>query len=372
MSKEKALGALQKSKEVGPQTSVAVRRGLEIRRTAGGILVIRHHYTADPSRDPELNPQWKAEQRKVYTSQAAWDREMEIMDQAGGGELVFADTLVTHWSKIVVEDPRWRPDPHWRVEGGFDHGKTNPTCLLRCYVDYAGTIWLAGEYYQPGQEVWQHAPALREMPDIRKLTVTYADPTIFDTTMQQSNRNQPSAPGKAAERAKSINELYIEEGIELFSPFYGDRSDISFAARLMMHWANLEEREPTVKIVCRNYAEKPFPGMHPWDCPNLLWELMRTRRVKLSAQQLAGRNASEAIVDKDNHARDAMKYIVMSHPEPAGKTLEQLVAEEIKPLIEAGDPTSAMVRYLQMTAKPKVLPATIGRYHTMLRRTGRG
>ncbi len=241
MSKEKALGALQKSKKVGPQTSVAVRRGLEIRRTAGGILVIRHHYTADPSRDPELNPQWKAEQRKVYTSQAAWDREMEIMDQAGGGELVFADTLVTHWAKIVVEDPGWRPDPHWRVEGGFDHGKTNPTCLLRCYVDYAGTLWFAGEFYMPGQEVWQNAPALREMPDIRKLSVTYADPTIFDTTMQQSNRNQPSVPGRAAERAKSINELYIEEGIELFSPFYGDRSDISFAARLMMHWANLEE-----------------------------------------------------------------------------------------------------------------------------------
>ncbi len=101
--------------------------------------------------------------------------------------------------------------------------------------------------------------------------------------------------------------------------------------------------------------------MHPWDCPNLLWELMRTRRVKLSAQQLAGRNASEAIVDKDNPARDAMKYIVMSHPEPAGKTVEQLVAEEIKPLIEAGDYTSAHVRFLQRTAKAPVRPAYWGR-----------
>jgi hypothetical protein len=104
--------------------------------------------------------------------------------------------------------------------------------------------------------------------------------------MQQSN--QPTQAGKAAERAKSINELYIEQGIELFSPFCGDRSDISFAARLMMHWSNLDKREPTVKIVCRipNYDEKPQPGLHNWDCPNLLWELMRTRRVKLTAQQL--------------------------------------------------------------------------------------
>ena len=96
-----------------------------------------------------------------------------------------------------------------------------------------------------------------------------------------------------------------------------DRSDVSLAARLMTHWANLDVREPSVKIVCRNYGEKPQPGLHNWDCPNLLWELMRTRRVKLTAQQLLSRNLAEAIVDKDNHARDVMKYIIMSHPEPS-------------------------------------------------------
>jgi hypothetical protein len=45
-------------------------------------------------------------------------------------------------------------------------------------------------------------------------------------------------------------------------------------------------------------------GLHNWDCPNLLWELMRTRRVKLTAQHLLTKNVAEAIVDKDNHARD--------------------------------------------------------------------
>ena len=128
---------------------------------------------------------------------------------------------------------------------------------------------------------------------------------------------QSQIPGKPAERAKSINQLYGEQGIALFTPFVMDRSDVSFAARLMTHWANLDVREPSVKIVCRNYGEKPQPGLHNWDCPNLLWELMRTRRVKLTAQQLLSRNLAEAIVDKDNHARDVMKYIIMSHPEPS-------------------------------------------------------
>jgi len=353
----------QASRQTPPQTSFDVLRGLSMRRTKGGVPVWRLHYSAKDERDPRLNPDWRIAERKTYTSQASWDREQEIIDEAGGGELVFADTLVTYWDKIVITDPKWRPDKNWRIEGGFDHGKTNPTALERCYVDDAGTLYFCGEYYMPGREVWEHAPALRDMPDIRKLSATFADPTIFDATMQQSNHNQPTRAGGSQERAKSINELYIENGIELFSPFYGDRSDISFAARLQMHWANLEDRAPSVRIVCRNYAEKPVPGLHPWDCPNLLWELMRTRRVKLSAQQLLSRNASEAIIDKDNHARDAMKYVMMSSPDPTKKTFRQSAEEDIRALAEAGEYTSALVRYQLMMANEQGSnrPIRIGR-----------
>jgi len=91
---------------------------------------------------------------------------------------------------------------------------------------------------------------------------------------------------------------------------------------------------------------------------------MRTRRVKLTAQQLLSRNASEAILDKDNHARDACKYILMSHPEPTVKTFRERAMEVTKPLAEAGDPTSAYIRYLQMKAEEEAEgePCRIGRY----------
>lgn len=354
---------LAETKKLEAQQSLEVCRGMEVRRTKGGTAVIRLHYSVDPGRDPKLNPGWRTKEKRKYTSKAAWDREQEIVDNAGGGELVFADTLTTYWDKIVIRDPTWRPHPSWPIVGGFDHGKTNPTVLLRCYVDHYGNLYFCGEYYQPGMEVWQHAPRLREMPDIRKLRAVYADPTIFDATMQQSN--QPSQPGKAAERAKSINDLYYEDGIGLFLPFGGDRSDISFAARLNTHWSNLDQREPSVKIVCRNYAEKPVPGLHGWDCPNLLWELMRTRRMKLTAQQQLIRNASEAIVDKDNHARDACKYILMSSPEAAQKTWQQTFQEEEAPFfVEQGDLTSCYIRFKQREAEQEVeaKPIRIGRY----------
>ena len=160
--------------------------------------------------------------------------------------------------------------------------------MERAYVDHEGTIIFAGRIlHARARSLAARADAhkdgghpqdlrrLRRPDDLRRFHAA-VKPTVD--------------PGKAAERAKSINELYVEQGIELFSPFFGDRSDISFAARLMLHWSNLDKREPTVKIVCRNYSERPQPGLHDWDCPNLLWELMRTRRVKLTAQQLLSRN----------------------------------------------------------------------------------
>ncbi len=49
---------------------------------------------------------------------------------------------------------------------------------------------------------------------------------------------------------------------------------------------------------------------------------MRTRREQLSAQQLMRKNPSEAIVDKDNHLRDALKYVLLSLLSPSEPSVE--------------------------------------------------
>jgi hypothetical protein len=56
---------------------------------------------------------------------------------------------------------------------------------------------------------------------------------------------------------------------------------------------------------------------------------MRTRRRKLTATQLMSQNQSEEIIDKDNHARDAMKYVVMSLPEPTEKNRQDQITEKL-------------------------------------------
>lgn len=314
-----------------PQTKVQVVRGVGVKLTENGIPVVSLHYSADPERDPEINPDWKTIARKKYSSQAAWDREQEIVDEAGGGELVFAETLRTYWNKIVITDPAWTPDPAWAVMGGFDHGKTNPTAVERCYVDFDGNKYLCGEYYVPGKNVWQHAPEILKMPDLDKMRPCWTDPSVFDQKTQQEKGKE----------ARAVGDLYAEEGVHVLARFGGNRNDQTFAERVLAHWQNLEEESPKLYIVCRNYSDKPQPGLHPWDCPNLLWELMRTRRKKLTAQQLLTQNPTEEIIDKDNHARDCAKYIIMSLPEPTAVPRQRRIQEAMKPHIEAQDLTNA-------------------------------
>jgi hypothetical protein len=62
-------------------------KGLSMRRTEAGIPVVRLHYTALPYATPD----WVANQRKRYTSQAYWDLEMEIRYEALSGQRVYPE-----------------------------------------------------------------------------------------------------------------------------------------------------------------------------------------------------------------------------------------------------------------------------------------
>src|SRR2546423_3507948 len=280
--------------------------GLTTRRTRTGVEVLRLHYSADPDRG--FN--WVAQERRKYSSRAAWDREQEIVHHAGGGELLFAEILNRHADKIIIRDPGFQVPPSWKRIGGFDHGKTNPTAALVVAIDTEGTIYCLAEYYQPILTPLQHVQNLELLPGFVDAGAIYADPSIFYRTQAQSDGG-----------FKSIDELYREAG--LCGLCEGQNAEIAGMERILEHWRDLDHREPTLKIVCpHDYSRKRF-GLFPDGCPNLLWELMRTRREQLSASQLMRKNPSEAIVDKDNHLRDALKYILLSLPSPSERPKER-------------------------------------------------
>jgi hypothetical protein len=294
-------------------------KGLKTRRTRSGVEVLRLHYSADPER----NFDWVTQERQKYSSRAAWDREQEIIHHAGGGELLFAEILNRHADKIIIRDPRFQIPPFWKRMGGFDHGKTNPTAALVVAIDTEGTIYCLAEYYQPDLTPRQHMQNLELLPGFLDARPIYADPSIFYRTQIQSDGG-----------FKSIEDLYREAGLRGLSK--GENAEIAGMERILEHWRDLDHREPTLKIVCReDYSRRRF-GLFPDGCPNLLWELMRTRREQLSASQLMRKNPTEAIVDKDNHLRDALKYVLLSLPSPSERPREMKRDELIQQAFATG------------------------------------
>ena len=76
-------------------------------------------------------------------------------------------------------------------------------------------------------------------------------------------------------------------------------------------------------------------------------------------------NQSEEIIDKDTHARDAMKYAVMSLPEPTEKTQQDKIAEKLDAYRQAGmDEHSLNIYRFQMEREDRQTdeqPVYIGR-----------
>lgn len=333
-------------------------KGLSARKTRKGTLVRRVHYSAHPERGPE----WVAKARQGYTSQAIWDREQEIIHEAGGGERIFAEVFARWQDKILIDlADGFQASPYWKRISGFDHGKANPTAALVACIDQDGVIYITGEYYMPGLSPKQHRPNLEEL-EWFLASEAIADPSIFHKSMAQSDGT-----------FKAIADLYVEEGIRNMLPA-PNTNELTGMERILNHWSDLDKREPTLKIVCpRGLREitKPIYGIHNFGCPNLLWELRRARREELSAGQLVHKNPSERIVDKDNHLRDCLKYIVSALLEPSRQTPEQKALAAIKD-IPLSDPTSRVIRYQDayIAAKqsddgPMIPMGMRGRYNLM-------
>lgn len=301
--------------EVPEQTRVEVIRGVTLRRKKKGLTVLSLHYSSIPERDPETDKgkQWYEKERARYSSTAMWRKEQEIDAYATGGEAVFGRVLSEYYSTVVISDPNWFPDPRWDVVASFDHGATNATALLKAYIpreridpktgkQMPPDVYLCGEYYSYRREGWsnnvdQNVPVMRAMPDMDRARWIMADPSIFYETQAQ----EKGAP-------TNIYTTYHKNGMFSMRAYGGVRSDVTFVEWMMSdYWRGIANgRKPRLYIVCRNPSDRPQPGLHPYDCPNLLWELKRAKRVEMTARQLLTKNPSENLQDKHNHLRDCL------------------------------------------------------------------
>jgi hypothetical protein len=109
-----------------------------MRRTEGGVAVVRIHYTADP----DMTPERVALERAKYTSTAWWDLEMEINYDALSGQRVYPEfDPIIH----VVAD-KLVPKLGCRYMAIDPHPRT-PHAFLWLLVDRWGDWWIYRELW---------------------------------------------------------------------------------------------------------------------------------------------------------------------------------------------------------------------------------
>ena len=268
-------------------------KGITSGISAEGVQVVRIHYSADSLKDPDTpeGAKWLERELQGYRGKTdpRWRKEMEIDFDAHGGQLLFPYMLENENNLFI--DPV-DVDGLYKV-AGLDYGTRNPSAFEVLTKDGDYHIQIVWEYYESPKKKDESdeafrvrkgskvlCAAIKECPYFDEVTI-YADPSLW-------NKTQEAADSKGV---MSVSDLFLKEGVTLTKGKRG--RDFACYEHIDKNlWVN--PADPLLTIFK--------------NCPWIWWELQRLRFGDYSATTQVNQNLQEKIVDKDNHAWDAVKY----------------------------------------------------------------
>lgn len=192
------------------------------------------------------------------------------------------------------------PIPHvsetpYQASAGLDHGSTNPTCLLASYIDESGNIFIYDEYYSKGL-VSHHCTSIQGQFSVPEFSEILADPS-----MMRRDREKNGEPW-------SIFDEYDDYGIDL-SPA---NNSVEAGLNRVGEYLKIDPKHKNPIT-----GEMGAPRLYiSTNCPNLIREIPEYIWKKVKDQTS---NPKEEPKKKDDHACDALRYIVMGQPLPYSK-----------------------------------------------------
>lgn len=172
----------------------------------------------------------------------------------------------------------------WERCIALDHGLRNPTaCLIGAIDEQKGEVHIFKEYYKPNTLVPDHAENLKRTFEEAKVMTGNTRFMVIDPSAK--NKTDPI-------NGKSVQALYQEYGF-YFMP------------------ANNELEAGILKV--NSYIERGKLKIHD-TCPNLLREIQSYKFPDVS-MDTEGKNLKENPVKANDHACDALRYLLMRLPD---------------------------------------------------------
>lgn len=215
----------------------------------------------------------------------------------------------------------------WTRIIGIDHGYRNPSCWLWGAVDYDDNVYIYREFYE---REWLIEEICKGNPKVNK-------PGVIQLMKNESIMTAVIDPSTMAERkgpGTSDYQTYYEHLPSKF-PLALANNDVT---------AGIDRVKTFLKIQPTTNQPKLFIFS---TCTNLIDELSRYRYPELTHGQQGRVNEKEKPQKVDDHAVDALRYLIMTRPEGPDEKLS--VWKRIK--YNSGE--GRLYRELQGIKKPK-------------------
>lgn len=296
-----------------------LRKGLIVGNPAGHDWVYQTFVKQDKFSDPAVKKQYRIivapstenthlPSDYVKSMLGSWSPE-RIQREVMGSFDAFEGQVYNEFRRDVhVVKPFAIPD-NWVRGVGADHGYRNPACWLWCAVDGDGNIYIYREFYE------------REW-DIDEICNGKKDP--------KSGRRIPNNPGVI-----SLNNKDKLEGIWIDPATKAHRGSVDssgstiksefdqYTEFLPLGWdlypANngVQVGIDRVKQFLKIDAKTNKPRLFIFDtCVNVINEMVTYRYAALAPNASTKSNEKEVPVKKNDHAMDALKYFILSRPDP--------------------------------------------------------
>lgn len=193
---------------------------------------------------------------------------------------------------------------NWQRYRGVDHGYVDPCTCVWLASDEGGNFYVYNLYYKRKRIIEENVAAIQDISGDERYVYTVADPNV---------NKADSGTGR-----KHID-LYREAGLELINAKTSLAAGIARMRELFE--PKLNRKHPLKRSL------KKAPALYVLShCKELINELLSYHYEKDDAK----RNSNESPVDKDNHAIDALRYIIMHNPQPSEEDVPQTIWEYIQ------------------------------------------
>lgn len=239
------------------------------------------------------------------------------------GGLVYPNFDSVAGKKQVLSEPIHNPNElfprnEWLWILGLDHGLNNPTAVLWTAWNKAGFGICFDEWYAKDLTVDEHAIKIKQrfkqhgrIPDL-----LVADPSI-------KSRNGITKT--------SVHQEYQKYGLSFI---LGNNDVKSGTVRVKRYFNTAPYLGQVRGELFKGFDEFPRLRVAP-NCTNLIWELKRYRWKTYTTQRLQyENNPYDEPHKKDDHACDALRYIIMQRPDLLKQDDSSIMRKEVDETME--------------------------------------